>query len=211
MIQPAQSTNVTTTRLVTMDILVTRETLVAQALSPLSPLSPLSAYTVSRAYKGFRPTCDTGDTGDTGDTAFDHPSAQNRIVTGSNEALGYDLTVEPSLDAGPSGVDGEEFVALSRDCRRTNPMLNQPPLTVSSCAELSSLFKLAIVRLPEFIWKVSREVPLSRSGTLSTVTRITKGTWASAREAGGGYFFLVAYPLGPRGPVPSLNAPNFCF
>ena len=44
--------------------------------------------------------------------------AQNRIVTGSNEALGY-LTVEPSLDDGPSGVDGEDFVALSRDCRRT--------------------------------------------------------------------------------------------
>lgn len=107
-----------------------------------------------------------------------HVRSQNRIVTGSNEALGCDLTVEPSFDAGLSG--DEVFVVLSDEGRRICPMLNQPPLTASICSKLSSWFRLVIVSLPELIWKVSRELNRSRSGTQSTVTRITK-----KQEAGG--------------------------
>ncbi len=44
MVSPAQTTNVTTLRLVTNNVLVTQETTVAQALSPLSPVSPLKLY-----------------------------------------------------------------------------------------------------------------------------------------------------------------------
>lgn len=97
-----------------------------------------------------------------------HRLAQNLIVTGSNDALGYDLTVEPSLDAGPSGVDEEVFVAPAG--WRTNPMPNQPPLTVSSCAQLSSLFKLVIFRLPVSLAQRHRA---SEAGL--TVTRVTEG------------------------------------
>lgn len=95
-------------------------------------------------------------------------SYQNLIVTGSKDALGNDLTVEPSLDAGPSGVDGEVFV-VPTDGRRTCPMLNQPPLTVSSCVELSSLFKMVIGRLP-----VSLNFRRSGPRAGMTVTDVTK-------------------------------------
>lgn len=105
-------------------------------------------------------------------------SDQNLIVTGSNEALGYDLTVEPSLEAGPSGVDEEDFVADDRIGRW--PMLNQPPLTVSSCAKLSSLFEV-ISRLP-----VSRELRLSGSEAELTVMGITKGRRPIPHERQGG-------------------------
>jgi hypothetical protein len=88
---------------------------------------------------------------------------QNLTPTGSNGALGY---VVP--DAGPVGVGGAGFdVVVVGRSGPTRPM-NVPPLAVSSCSKLSSSFRLIICGLPEFvcIW-------LSRSWTLSTVTRIT--------------------------------------